>query len=274
MTDSVPAAEADARRVVPISIELIRPGPSQARTLFENDSIEELAASIATSGGIQPVVVRGDHATGYRLLAGERRWRAAQRAGLSELPAIVRNDLDAAQAAVLGLIENLQRESLGVMDTAHGLGRLCEDHGLTHDAVARRIGKSRVYVTNYLRLRQLAGPVQRHLDAGELNLGHAKILAGLGETTQVALAREAAKKRMSVRQLEQAARRCSQPVAHDASTTEDSAMAELETRLAEHVGNTVRIDYDAERRRGELRIAFHDLDEFDGLLARLGFTPE
>ncbi|MBS62944.1 ParB/RepB/Spo0J family partition protein [Salinisphaera sp.] len=275
MTDSLPAAEADARRVVPISIELIRPGASQARTVFENDGIDELAASIATSGVIQPVVVCGSHARGYELLAGERRWRAAQRAGLSELPAIVRNDLDAAQAAVLGLIENLQRESLGVMDTAHGLARLCEDHGLTHDAVARRIGKSRVYVTNYLRLRQLAAPVQRHLDAGELNLGHAKILAGLNETTQIALAREAAKKRMSVRQLEQAARRSAQPhVAPAPGSGADNGMAELETRLAEHVGNTVRIDYDAERRRGELRIAFHDLDEFDGLLARLGFTSE
>jgi ParB family chromosome partitioning protein len=274
MTDPSHADERDARRVVPISIELIRPGASQARTVFENSSIDELAASIATSGVIQPVVVCGDTVSGYQLLAGERRWRAAQRAGLAELPAIVRNDLDTAQAAVLGLIENLQRESLGVMDTAHGLARLCEEHGLTHDAVARRIGKSRVYVTNYLRLRQLAPPVQRHLDAADLNLGHAKILAGLGETRQIALAREAVKKRMSVRQLEQAARRAETPSPPASEASANSAMAELETRLAEHVGNAVKIDYDADRRRGELRIAFHDLDEFDGLLARLGYTPD
>ncbi|MES1938794.1 parB-like partition protein [Salinisphaera sp. T5B8] len=275
MTDFSPATESHARRVVSISIELIRPGTSQARTAFESERIDELATSIASAGVIQPVVVCGDHASGYQLLAGERRWRAAQRAGLTELPAIVRNDLDATQAAVLGLIENLQRESLGVMDTAHGLARLCDEHGLTHDAVARQIGKSRVYVTNYLRLRQLAAPVQRQIEAGELNLGHAKILAGLTEAQQIALARDAVKKHMSVRQLEQAARRAATQAAPTRDATgPDNTMRELETRLAEHVGNAVAIDYDAERRRGELRIAFHDLDEFDGLLARLGFNTE
>jgi ParB family chromosome partitioning protein len=257
--------------VVRLAIELIRPGSTQARTAFDEAGLSELAASIATSGVIQPVVVRGDATAGYQLLAGERRWRAAQRAGLDTLPAIVRNDLGAAEAAVLGLIENLQRESLGVMDTAHGLARLCEEHELTHDAVARRIGKSRVYVTNYLRLRQLAAPVQQQIEAGRLNLGHAKILAGLASARQIELARLAVGRSMSVRQLENAARR--EDIA-PAASERDNGMAELETRLAEHVGNAVKIDYDPDRRRGELRIAFHDLDEFDGLLARLGYAGE
>lgn len=265
------AAERPGQRVVTLAIELIRPGPSQARTAFDEAGLAELAASIRTSGIIQPIVVCGDPEAGYRLLAGERRWRAAQRAGLDALPAIVRNDLGAAEAAVLGLIENLQRESLGVMDTAHGLARLCEEHALTHDAVARRIGKSRVYVTNYLRLRQLAAPVQQQLDAGQLQLGHAKILAGLDCARQIALARLAVARSMSVRQLENAARRGADAPAPSA-TSVDHGMVELESRLAEHVGNAVSIDYDADRRRGELRIAFHDLDEFDGLLARLGYT--
>ncbi|MBO9470105.1 ParB/RepB/Spo0J family partition protein [Endozoicomonas sp. G2_2] len=262
-----------SQRVVTLAIEHVSPGPSQARTAFDEAGLAELAASIATSGIIQPVVVRGDAAAGYQLLAGERRWRAAQRAGLTELPAIVRNDLGAAEAAVLGLIENLQRESLGVMDTAHGLARLCDEHGLTHDAVARRIGKSRVYVTNYLRLRQLAAPVQRRLDAGELNLGHAKVLAGFGAARQIELARLAATRGMSVRQLEAAARKLDADDTPGAATV-DHGMAELEGQLADLVGNAVRIDYDADRRRGELRIAFHDLDEFDGLLARLGYAGD
>ena len=148
----------------------------------------------------------------------------------------------------------------------------CDANGLTHDAVARQIGKSRVYVTNYLRLRQLAAPVQRHIEAGELNLGHAKILAGLEPPRQIELARTAAARSLSVRSLERAARAADTPA--PTAPAGGSDMAELETRLAEHVGNAVRIDYDPDRRRGELRITFHDLDEFDGLLARLGYTGD
>lgn len=270
--DRMTESDSTPHRVVEVPLELIRPGSAQARTYFDDAALTELAASIARSGVVQPVVVAGDRDTGFRLLAGERRWRAAQRAGLRTLPAVIRNDLAQDEAAVLGLIENLQRESLNVMDTAHGLARLCEEHGLTHDAVARRIGKSRVYVTNYLRLRQLAAPAQQLLNEGALQLGHAKILAGLQTPQQIALGRKAAARGWSVRQLEQAARSADTPP--PASARPDSAMAELETKLSDHVGNRVRIDYDADKRRGELRIAFHDLDEFDGLLARLGYRAD
>lgn len=261
-----------SQQIVNIGIDLIRPGKGQARTAFDKAALCELAASIAESGVVQPVVVSGDATHGYRLLAGERRWRAAQQAGLEQLPAIVRNDISEDSAVVLGLIENLQRESLGVMDTAHGLGRLCESFALTHDEVARRIGKSRVYVTNYLRLRALAEPVQDLIETGALQLGHAKILAGLDNGRQIALAREAADRAMSVRALEAAARRDAQPA--PPAPKPDADMTELESRLAEHVGNTVRVHYDPDRRRGELRIAFHDLDEFDGLLAKLGYVND
>ncbi|HLQ85105.1 MAG TPA: ParB/RepB/Spo0J family partition protein, partial [Salinisphaeraceae bacterium] len=233
----------------------------------------ELAASIATSGIIQPVVLRGQRTTGYVLLAGERRWRAAARAGLHELPAIIRNDLTAAEAAILGLIENLQRESLGVVDTALGLQSLYDNHDLTHAAIARRIGKSRAYVTNYLRILQLAEPVQALLERGRLTLGHAKVLVGLEHSAQIHLARIAAATDMSVRALEKRARNPAQ----DANATHrghESALADLERRLSAHLGNTVRIEYNADRRRGQLRIDFHDLDEFDGLLAHLGFEHQ
>lgn len=270
--DSGATERAGPGRIHALPIERIAPGGSQARSRFDDDALAELAASIGASGVIQPVVVTGSPTAGYRLLAGERRWRAAQRAGLAEIPAIVRNDLGADEATVLGLIENLQRESLGVMDTAHGLARLAAEHGLTHEAIAGRIGKSRVYVTNFLRLRQLAEPVQALLDDGRLNLGHAKILAGLAPRRQIELARTAAARSLSVRSLERAARAADTPAPTAPGSGSD--MAELETRLAEHVGNAVRIDYDPDRRRGELRIAFHDLDEFDGLLARLGYNGE
>lgn len=257
-----------------LPIELIQRDRHQARTHFDGPALAELAASIEESGVVQPVVVRGDATAGYVLLAGERRWRAAQQAGLAQMPAIVRNDLSETQAAVLGLIENLQRESLGVMETAHGLARLVDAHGLTHDAVAHRIGKSRVYVTNYLRLRQLATPVQMLVDQARLSLGHAKILAGLPTERQIRLARQAADSQWSVRRLEQAARpdTADSESVHPASQGVD--LSELESQLAEHVGNAVKIDYDPNRRRGELRIAFHDLDEFDGLLERLGYRGE
>ncbi|MGN8157580.1 ParB/RepB/Spo0J family partition protein [Salinisphaera sp. RV14] len=266
-----PAPSAE-HRIARLPIESIVRDPNQARTRFDEAGLAELAASIRESGVIQPIVVTGDAGHGYRLLAGERRWRAAQRAGLAELPAIVRNDLDPEQARVLGLIENLQRESLGVMDTAHGLARLGEIHGLTHDAIATRIGKSRAYVSNFLRLRQLAAPVQALLDENRLSIGHGKILAGLDVPAQIRLARRAVAERVSVRRLEHWVREQGQPRA--TTTGVPPELADLEQRLAEHVGNAVHIQYDPGRRRGELRIAFHDLDEFEGLLARLGFNPE
>lgn len=272
-TDIDNSARPVEQHVARIPIETIVRDPDQARTHFDETGLSELADSIRESGVIQPVVVSGDAETGYRLLAGERRWRAAQRAGLAELPAIVRNDLPAEQARILGLIENLQRESLSVMDTARGLARLGEVHGLTHDAIATRIGKSRAYVSNFLRLRQLAAPVQQLLDAGRLSVGHGKILAGLEAAEQIRLARRAAAQRISVRRLEHWVRQGGSGHTTSAARTPPPELAGLEQRLAEHLGNTVRIQYDPERRRGELRVAFHDLDEFEGLMARLGYEP-
>lgn len=274
LSESPPPA--DAGTVTRLPIERIRRDPEQARTSFDEAGLAELAESIAASGVIQPVIVTGDASAGYRLIAGERRWRAAQRAGLAELPAIVRNDLSPTAAGVIGLIENLQRESLGVMDTANGLARLAMDHALTHGDIAERIGKSRVYVTNYLRLRQLAPAVQGLLDARQLSLGHAKVLAGLATPQQTELARRAVARRASVRQLEQWVRHAEPAAAGPPAPDTDSGadLGAMERALAEHLGNSVSIKFSPDARKGELRIAFHDLDEFDGLLARLGYTPD
>ena len=137
-----------------VPIEQIRPGANQARRRFDEAALDELAESLRASGVIQPVVLRSID-DGYELLAGERRWRAAQRAGMKRIPAIVRNDLDPVSAQVLGLVENLQRESLSPMETAQGLRRLADLLELTHEAIGHRIGKSRVYVSNFLRLLKL-----------------------------------------------------------------------------------------------------------------------
>lgn len=267
----------DGERVRRLPLDLIQAGSFQARRQFSQTALAELARSVAESGVVQPVVVRslggdsGDER--YELLAGERRWRAAQLAGLHELPAIVRDDLSDAEAAILGLIENLQRESLGPMETARGLESLCREHGLTHDQASERIGKSRTYVTNYMRLLRLASAVQAWIDEGELTLGHAKILAGIPENQQAKFARHAITRRLSVRALETAWRRAQ--ASHEQQVVGDSAasreMAELERDLSEHLGNRVHIHYDPERRNGEVRVAFHDLDEFEGLLQRWGF---
>lgn len=251
-----------------VPIDLIIPGRSQARRRFDDERLTELAGSIRESGVLQPVVLRNVDARRYELLAGERRWRAAQLAGLHEIPAILRNDLDEQQAQVLGLVENLQRESLSPMETASGLQKLLCEGGLTHEAIGRRIGKSRVYVTNYLRLLTLEAEVQALVDEARLSLGHAKVLAGLSRARQLALAHQVLRERLSVRALE---RRAAAPAnAATAVTQPSSDMLQLERALAEHLGYTVQLQT-GPGGAGCLRLGFASLDELDGLLARLGY---
>ena len=249
-----------------LPLDLIHPGRYQARRRFDPEALKELAASIGESGVVQPLVVRSE-GRGYELLAGERRWRAAQLAGLQEIPAIVRDDLDDREAHILGLIENLQRESLSPMETARGLQQLSELFGLTHEAAADRVGKSRVYVTNFLRLLKLDERVQKLVDDGLLSMGHARVLAGLEDRQQMPLAAETLKRRWSVRALEAAARRLQPGARPEALKAKEWQQLELE--LSEELGNEVRIAFDAKARRGEIRIEFHSLDEFEGLLERL-----
>ncbi len=253
--------------VRPIPIDLIRPGHSQARRRFDDERLAELAESIRESGILQPVVLRNIDDRHYELLAGERRWRAAQLAGLHEIPALLRNDLDEQQAQVLGLVENLQRESLSPMETAHGLQNLLHESGLTHEAIGRRIGKSRVYVTNYLRLLTLQTEVQALVDAARLSLGHAKVLAGLPRARQLALAHQVAREQLSVRALE---RRTAASANAKPTATSPSDLQQLERALAEHLGYTVQLQTSVGG-AGCLRLGFASLDELDGLLARLGY---
>lgn len=263
--ESTPRARDQAVRHLPV--DLIAPGRFQARQSFESERLDELTASIRESGVVQPVVVRSTE-TGYELLAGERRWRASQRAGLHDIPAIIRDDLSDDEAMVVGLIENLQRESLSPMEAASGLAFLTEHYALTHEQTAARIGKSRVYVSNFLRLLKLADPVQDLVNQRQLSMGHARALAGLPVGQQPALARAAVSSGWSVRQLEARCRQLAKGDAVPAKPSTSSDWARAERQLTEQLGNRVSIDFDG--RRGTVHIAFHSLDEFEGLIARFG----
>ncbi|MGQ0585880.1 MAG: ParB/RepB/Spo0J family partition protein [Gammaproteobacteria bacterium] len=255
-----------------IPIDLIRPGSFQARRYFDPAALKELAGSIKESGVVSPVVLRSRGANAFELLAGERRWRAAQLAGLHEIPAIVRDDLSEAEALVVGLIENLQRESLTPMETAAGLKQLGEMFGLTHEQMGERIGKSREYVTNHLRLLNLAPPVQALVNEGHLSMGHAKVLAGLPIDQQNHWAALVTDQNLSVRALE---RRVSAKGRAPALPARPKAAdwKALERRLSDHLGYPVTVS--AERGgKGELKVKFHTLEELDGILARLGYAPE
>lgn len=258
-------APASVLRQVPI--DLIRPGPQQARRHFDAERLAELADSLRHSGVVQPVLLRTCDRGGYELLAGERRWRAAQVAGLSTIPALIRDDLPDEEAFVVGLIENLQRESLSPMETAQGLRQLCELHRLTHEAIGLRIGKSREYVSNFLRLLNLAPAVQQAIDAGDLSLGHAKILAGLHVPDQLSRLAEIRRDGLTVRQLERQIARERGGTAVAPGKSAD--WLRLERRLADHLGAAVVVEADREG-RGELRIRFHSLEALDGVLARIG----
>jgi ParB family chromosome partitioning protein len=262
-------APTGAVQVVQLPLELIRPGKAQMRRVFDPEALDNLAESILSAGLIQPIVVRSN-GEGYELLAGERRWRAAQRAGWHDIAAIVRDDIDDQEAVVLGLIENLQRESLTPMETAYGLKELSQRLQLTHAAAADRLGKSRVYVTNFLRLLNLCDVVQERVNNGELSMGHARALAILPAAEQTHWAQLTATRQWSVRILETKLRHRDEKPQHRG---DDAEWKRLGRRLTELLGNRVDLRGDA-KGCGELTVQFHSFDELDGILERLGYESE
>ncbi len=264
-------AESPKTTVRNVPVDLIRPGSTQARRHFDPDAMAELARSVAESGIIQPIVLR-TRVWGFELLAGERRWRAAQLAGLHEIPALIRDDLTEDEAFVLGLIENLQRESLSPIETAAGLKRLSQSFELTHDEIGERIGKSREYVSNYLRLLNLEDRVAALVNEGHILLGHAKVLAGMAGGDQIRFADEVIRHKLTVRQLE---RRVSQHRHPKPTFSVGKAgdMERLERELSDLVGSPVAISLEKSG-HGELRVSFHSLDELDGVMSKLGYRSK
>ncbi len=265
-TPSVIEQEGELRT---LPIQQIQPGKYQPRRHWNDEALDELAASIKAQGLIQPVVVRALGKGSYELIAGERRWRAAQRAQMSEIPALVKEVPEVAVPA-MALIENIQRQDLTPLEEADALKRLIEDFELTHQQAADAVGRSRAAVSNLLRLTDLPVAIKKLLDEGKLEMGHARCLLTLDEAVAVPLARQASTLGWTVRELEDAARKAqSQPKGKaKASGARDPNVDALERELGERFATRVEL---AQGRggRGKLVIHYHSNDELDGILGKL-----
>lgn len=263
--DSAPPRAQDGLRH--IAVDELKPGKYQPRSHIEQESLSELAESIKSQGVMQPVLVRPLADGGYEIVAGERRWRAARLAGLSSVPAIVK-DIPDQQALAAALIENIQREDLNPLEEAQGIERLIGEFGLTHQAIADTLGRSRAAVSNILRLLELAPPVRELLAQGRIDMGHARALLALPVARQIELAREAAHKNLTVRDVEQrVALALKAPQARKPRADRD--VARLEEEWSERLGTTVQVKPRG-KRGGKLVITYRTLDELDGLLQKLG----
>jgi ParB family transcriptional regulator, chromosome partitioning protein len=274
------AAPAGAPSVLPVS-EMV-PGMYQPRTRMDEGALYELAESIKAQGVMQPILVRklagGANAGKYEIIAGERRYRASQLAGLTEVPVLVR-DVPDESAAAMALIENIQREDLNPLEEAHGLQRLVKEFGLTHEQAAQAVGRSRSAASNLLRLLHLADPVQTMLMAGDLDMGHARALLALEKVAQITAANQIAAKKLSVREAEGLVKKLSaefnlvpqkpkKEKSRDIRRVEDELSdlltAEVEVRVKKRVKRHGRVE-----EMGELAIQFGSLDELNGLIEKL-----
>jgi ParB family chromosome partitioning protein len=251
-----------------IDIDQIIPNATQPRKGFDDDSLDELAASIREHGVVQPVVVRPVGDGVFELVAGERRWRAAQKAGLDRVPAVVRQT-EQHQSLELALVENIQREGLNPIDEAHGYERLMSEFGLTQEEVAKRVGKSRASVANMLRLLKLPGEVQQWLLEGRLTTGHAKALLSIADPDAVvASAREMIRGKLSVRQAEALARSGTDRSPRSASQEGTDPNVRAAIMELERVLGT-RVTLHESRGKGRLEIHFHSRDELERLYGGL-----
>jgi ParB family chromosome partitioning protein len=253
-----------------LTVRSLRPGKYQPRTRMDQASLAELADSIRVRGVIQPVIVRPVDDGGYEILAGERRWRAAQLAGLERVPAIIREVADDA-ALGIGLIENIQREDLNPIDKATGLKRLIDEFGLTHDEAAKALGSSRSAVTNLLRLLDLAMAVQEMLLDGRLDMGHARALLGVGKARQVELAEQVVAKGLSVRETErlvQHALEAPKARVRRQKARLDADARHLQEDLSGILGTVVTLK-PRKGGRGCIVIDYSSLEQLDGLVSRL-----
>ncbi len=255
-----------------IAIDLLVRGKYQPRQHFDPEKLRELADSIISTGGLlQPIVVRPTADSKYEIVAGERRWRAAQMAGLADVSCLVcqYSDDQALQAAI---VENISRADLNPLEEAQAYQRLIDEFQYLHEEVAASVGKSRTAITNSLRLLKLDPRVQQYLVTGQLSEGHGKILAGLSSHHQIELAERAQKNGWNVRKMELEAKKLQQPATHEGPYS-DANIVRLEAALSEHIGNRAQIEYE-ERGGGFVRIRFNNIDELEGHFERIGFKYE
>jgi ParB family chromosome partitioning protein len=247
-------------------IDALQPGKFQPRTQMNQEALQELAESIKMQGVMQPILVRPVAGGRHEIVAGERRWRAARIAGLSSVPVLVR-DIPDNQALAAALIENIQREDLNPLEEATGIARLIQEFGLTHAAAAEALGKSRAAVSNLLRLLELAPPVRELLAQGKLDMGHARALLTLPSLRQVELARAAAAKQWSVREVERRVGSAVKKPTARPPRPADRDVLRLQEELAQHLGTKVTIK--SRGKGGALVIDFGSLDALDDLITRL-----
>ncbi|MCU7553605.1 ParB/RepB/Spo0J family partition protein [Alteromonas sp. ASW11-19] len=249
-----------------IPIEYLVPGKYQPRKDMSPDALEELASSIRSQGVIQPIVVRQVDNHRYEIIAGERRWRAAQLAQLDEVPCLVKDVPDEAAVAI-ALIENIQREDLNAMEEAQALDRLMSDFELTHQEVAEAVGKSRTTVTNLLRLNNLNDDVKLLVEHGDIEMGHARALLALDGEAQSEAAQTVSGKGLTVRDTEKLVRKLLEPAKPKPEKTIDPDVKSLMNRLSENLGAPVSIDHNA-KGKGKMVINFNDLEQLDGIISK------
>lgn len=272
MTGEKPSSDEGEFRHIPV--DLLQPGKFQPRTDMRTDSLEELSDSIQAQGVVQPIVVRpidSEHGEArYEIIAGERRWRAAQLAGLQEIPAIIRDVADDA-AVAMSLIENIQRENLNPLEEARALERLIREFDMTHQKAAEAVGRSRAAVTNLLRLLDLSAEVKALVEGRQLEMGHARALLALTDgQVQATTARTVVARGYSVRQTESLVKRVSKSGGKKkrGSGQRDPDICRLETDLAEKLGASVRLQHQVSG-KGKLSISYNSLDELEGILSHI-----
>jgi len=258
-----------------LAVDIVSRGSYQPRMEMDSEALEELANSIKLQGVIQPIVVRPLKGTdNYEIIAGERRWRATQLAGLHEIPAIIKDVTDQT-AMCLGLIENIQREDLNPMDEARALSRLLQEFKMTHDAAADAVGRSRSSVSNLLRLLELHVDVQKLLETGKIEMGHGRAILALDIANQVEIAKKVVKQGLSVRATEQLVKKLkgkgAQPKGSKKTSTSsrlDPNLKSLQEDLSERLGAAVTIKHN-KNGKGTLEVTYNSLDELDGILSRI-----
>jgi len=277
---AAPTGEAPAMAVAPegvngelrtLGVERLRRGKYQPRVDMHNESLEDLADSIRAQGVVQPIVVRPVHGGDYEIIAGERRWRAAQLAGLQDVPVVVR-EMDDRAAIAVALIENIQRENLNPLEEARALQRLIEEFEMTHQQAAEAVGRSRTAVSNLLRLLELGEVATAMVQRGELEMGHARALLALQGAQQADAARQVVKKGLSVRATERLVKHIlvdsRRPPQAAPVARRDPDLVSLEQDLSDRVGAPVQVQHGA-RGKGKLVISYNSLDELDGILEHI-----
>jgi len=254
-----------------IDVDLIERGPWQPREHFDEEALQELADSIATQGVVQPIVVRQKASSGgqqrFEIVAGERRWRASQKAGKSKIPAVIKN-FDDQTAAAVSLIENIQRENLNPLEESTALKRLIDEFDMTHQQVADSVARSRASVSNLLRLQDLNPDVKTLLAMRDIEMGHARALLAIDGLEQSRVAKDVARKGLSVRETEALIRKISAPAKKSKTTRKDPDITKLEERLTERLGAPVHVKQKG-KGKGTLEISYSSLDVLDGILSKI-----